>query len=427
MALALLPMLLRWVWSEEASSIMECDCENYAPATATTADSSAPSMARIAYLITVHNARTADDAVHLFRAIRSPHNMVVLHVDRKFDSYASSLLHAHVTTCPCGATVVVDSVHSAEWSTWSMNEPTFWGMQVALTNRADWDVFINLSGDTMPVYTPNVIGGLFHGPLAGYNFVTSSSCETGLQPTSVYHFPPHWHKRGHYTSNPEGNPVIDYVDDRGNEQSVTLTIHFGSQWMALQPDFCQYLIDSLQRPDSLPSRFKDYLVQTERLMTDETFIPTLLMHVMPFNTTLPNTNHEGAMVGLEHMTALRFERMDEHVPTAFGYYPTRQRYEVPASSGVDAPKPWGPYFLGVYDLASIIDSGALYIRKVSASIDPNLVALLPVSNTSELPYIEWPTEVQVSPVPNWQKKLEEYRKAYKMKLENSAEEDDQDL
>jgi hypothetical protein len=309
-----------------------------------------------------------------------------------------------------------------------MNEPTFWGMQVAMThNKTNWDVFINLSGDTMPVYTPQVIGSLFHGPLAGYNFVTSSSCETGLQPTSVYHFPTRWHKRGHYTTNPEGDPVIEYVDDQGKEQSITLTIHFGSQWMALQPDFCQYLINSLQRPDSLPSRFKDYLIHTERLMTDETFIPTLLMHVMPFNTTLPKVNHEGAMLGLERMTALRFERMDEHVPTAFGYYPTHQRYEVPASSGVDTPKPWGPYFLGVYDLASIIDSGALFIRKVSVAIDPNLVALLPVSNTSQLPYIEWPKEVQLSPVPNWPKKLEEYRKAYKMRLENSAEEDDQDL
>lgn len=93
--------------------------------------------------------------------------------------------------------------------------------------------------------------------------------------------------------------------------------------------------------------------------------------------------------------------MDEHVPTAFGYFPVDQRYEVPESSLADQPKPWGPYFLGVYDLYDIRASGALYARKISAHVDPNLVDLLPVSSIQELPSIRWPDEVRISAKPNW--------------------------
>ena len=66
------------------------------------------------------------------------------------------------------------------------------------------------------------------------------------------------------------------------------------------------------------------------------------------------------------MYAIRYERMDEHVPTSKGYFPTEQRYEVPASSGVAEPKPWGPYFLGYV-------TGVLYFlvscQKVNAIVE----------------------------------------------------------
>lgn len=33
--------------------------------------------------------------------------------------------------------------------------------------------------------------------------------------------------------------------------------------------------------------------------------------------------------------------MDEHTPSAFGWFPVEQRYEVPDSSVADQPKVWG--------------------------------------------------------------------------------------
>jgi hypothetical protein len=188
--------------------------------------------------------------------------------------------------------------------------------------------------------------------------------------------------------------------------------------MALQPDFVDYLMTSLKRDDSLPSLYKKELIRTEKLMTDETFIPTLLMHVYPFNETLPVVNKEdGSLKALPSMIAIRYERMDEHVPTAFGAYPTEQRYDVPNSSIADKPKVWGPYFLGVYDLANLKSSGALFVRKVSVFVEPNIVKLLPVNHIDELPDIGWPHEVKVTPKPEWEKRIQELKEKMRREKE----------
>jgi len=63
-------------------------------------------------------------------------------------------------------------------------------------------------------------------------------------------------------------------------------------------------------------------------------------------------------------------------------------------------------------------SGALYIRKVAQSIDPNMYKILPVDLPHQIPPISWPSDIKISPVPDWEKKLAEYRKqAAKKKLE----------
>ena len=118
-----------------------------------------------------------------------------------------------------------------------------YGVVVADDELIDqWDVFVNLSGDSLAVYTPRVIsrwfdplmvvdrkGAMVHnhscddlyngvddgncpidplddlnnpndrGSLYGINSVTSSSCPTGLRPTHIYEFPEKWHKRWHYS------------------------------------------------------------------------------------------------------------------------------------------------------------------------------------------------------------------------------------
>ena len=278
---------------------------------------------------------------------------------------------------------------------------------------------MNISGDSMPTVTQKVMSELFDpvkGPLRKINFVTSSACETGLIPTNVGDFPDFWHKRKHYMYNRQEGPAIDYVDyvtDANGEiiaeeKTEHVTIYFGSQWMTLQYDFVEYVATSLAREDSFASRLKQWLTNTEKLMTDETFIPTILMNVYPYNETIPMINDDGTLVSLPSMHAFRFERMDEQGPSAFGFFPTKQRYEVPDSSIADHPKIWGPFFLGVYDLADIKHSGALFVRKVSVFVDSNIVRMLPVESLDLLPNIEW-TYIRLSEVPDWEKRRAELK------------------
>jgi hypothetical protein len=281
-----------------------------------------------------------------------------------------------------------------------------------------WDVFINVSADTMPVYTPQVLSNYFdpiidvhrvRGFLHNINFVTSSSCATGLVPTNVKTFPLAWHKRKHYESH--GDFDITYISEGGLKKSETLEIHFGSQWMILTPDFVRYLASALRREDSLPSIFKNELIARERLMSDETFIPTILAHHTEFRETMPKLEKDGSLalgpmgLGMK-IESIRYERMDENMPDAYGNVVHVQRYDVPKSSTANVPRKWGPYFLGIYDLGNIKKSGALFIRKVAKDVDPNIFNILPVSHSDEIPPIHWPREVKLSEKIDWEPILE---------------------
>jgi hypothetical protein len=150
----------------------------------------------------------------------------------------------------------------------------------------------------------------------------------------------------------------DETADATALQQKTVVTHFGSQWVILQAPFCRWLLRQLDDPRSWVSQFRDHLIQSEKLMTDETFIASVLVHAEEFKDTLPRTDGETGELLFANGTAsgitdVRYERMDEHYPTAFGAFPVTQRYDVPASARLDPPRVWGPYFLGVYDLAAI--------------------------------------------------------------------------
>ena len=53
------------------------------------------------------------------------------------------------------------------------------------------------------------------------------------------------------------------------------------------------------------------------------------------------------------------------------------------------------------DLANIKDSGAIFARKVSKRVDPNIFNLLPVNWKEEIPSIQWPEEIKITPKVDW--------------------------
>ena len=399
------------------------DDENqYTKLRKTMSDSNHPKKIRIFYLILIHNQRSANDALFLFRAIRDPRNIIILHFDKKAEYLLQPVgrgtlaLLEEIESCSCGSKVQVESVHSVEWSKWSMNLPTLWGMELASSPQYinEWDIFINLSGDTIPVYTPSTMA-IKLNDLSSYNFVTSRSCETGLLPTNVYTFPKNWHKRRHYTrDDTEPDPIFTYRNANNEIRNKTIVTHFGSQWIMLQNSFVTWLVNQLQDKNSWPSQFRAYLTRSEKLMTDETFIPSILMHVNEKNDgirpLLPRIQKsDGRLVypngTLSNIFHVRYERMDEHYPTSYGKFPSMQHYQVPESfiqqSILDQPKIWGPYFLGTYDLGDIRNTGAFFARKVSALLDRNMIELLPVDRSEEIPFLHWPIEISITKRPDW--------------------------
>ena len=88
--------------------------------------------------------------------------------------------------------------------------------------------------------------------------------------------------------------------------------------------------------------------------------------------------------------------MDEDKPSPYGRIATNQHYDAPNFVHVEPSKALGPYYLGTYDLGEIKRSGALFIRKVSKEIDPNLFRIFPVTKNEAIPLIDWPNEVKVS-------------------------------
>lgn len=373
---------------------------------------------RIFYFIQVHNERTVHDAVHLIRSIRDPNNFLLIHFDKKAEALfqnETNPIRKELLTCPCGNSSRIECEFDVEWSHWSMNMPTLWALNLAVDEYADrWDIWINLSGDSLAVYDVNTMASILEQ--LPYNFVTSSWCERGTSPVNVYDYPEWWHKRRHYTSNSQVPYFrMQYTTTDGKKNITDLTAYFGSQWMLLQKGFVEWLVEELKRPHSLPTVYKDFLVKTKVLMTDESYIPTLLMHTHPFRDTLPKIDKEGYILWANQTSSwlrnMRYERMDEHVPTFLGTYPKNQRYQVPDSlvSRVDVPRNWGPYYLGVYDLGEIRRVGALFVRKVTERIDPNMVRLLPVTSANDIPSIDWPYDVSISPKPIW---TDEYAQLY---------------
>jgi hypothetical protein len=55
------------------------------------------------------------------------------------------------------------------------------------------------------------------------------------------------------------------------------------------------------------------------------------------------------------------------------------------------------------------------VRKVAKAVDPNMYKILPVDDPIDIPSIEWPKEVQVSAVPNWEKMIAMYERQAKNK------------
>ena len=344
----------------------------------------AAELPKIAYLIVAHDEATLRSASLLLDAIYDPENLYLVHVDakHKWTTKKDEAMKPFTKNRP---NVRWAQRTDVRWGRWSMNEPTLWGMREALRSPVDWDVFINLSGDTWPVLTPlstrKTLAAIKH-----LNFMTSApSCPTGLRPTGRQEFGDGWHKKQAYP-----HPMLGDVPD--------LEAFYGSQWMILSRAFARHVVDELDAPGTVAQKLREWFVngtvvvegvgRVKPHIPDETFFPSVLM-ASPFRDAgapKPVEFYDDATGGGGRvaMRASFYVRMDEHYPWSSG----KQRYRAPALDKKE--RPWGPYYLGAYDLGDVRDHRALFVRKTSRDVDANVFALLPVDDFAQIPALYWP-------------------------------------
>mmetsp|Transcript_21345 Transcript_21345/g.48150 ORF Transcript_21345/g.48150 Transcript_21345/m.48150 type:complete len:380 (+) Transcript_21345:560-1699(+) len=245
-----------------------------------------------------------------------------------------------------------------------------------------WDYFINLSGDAWPVLRPEPLRRAL-GRVSPFNFVACSSTVTGLRPNAWHEFDPGWHKRKAFPY-----PIVE---------GTSAEAYYGSQWMVVSAAFVRFVIAELLDSRSFTAQLADWfahgtlVIDTGREnlrvrphIPDEIFFPTVLMNAPSFNGSIgASTVPPPRLEGLRDMTYIR---MDEHYP----WSNFNQRYASPENA---SSRPWGPYYLGTYDLANIKRSGALFLRKVSSQVDENLLRILPADSHSDIPNIGWPAQL----------------------------------
>lgn len=332
--------------------------------------SSAP---RLAYLVLAHDSESIASCSELVSTIYDQENWYLVHVDIKYK--LDDDRHELKRMVSLGPNVEWGQMFDVRWGRWSMIEPTLWAMVKLLSKP--WDAFVNLSGDSWPVLSPASIRR-WVGQTAPHNLVTSSpSCPTGLRPTARSEFGDGWHKKSAYP-----HPMVDNTD---------IETYYGSQWMVLRRSFVDFVIGELEREGTTASILRDFFIHgtvfvegvgvVKPHIPDETFFPTLLNY---YNFSLPEPIH--APTGI---AASFYIRMDEHYP----WSSNRQRYLSPELDKKE--RPWGPYYLGVYDLLDIKNSKAIFIRKTSRKIDQNIFDILPVANHDLIPPITWPKHSQL--------------------------------
>jgi len=350
----------------------------------------------IAYLVVAHDAATLDAAAKLVDVLYDPDNLYLVHVDAKHRWPGGDALTTMGAFVRGRSNVRWAQLVDVRWGRWSMNEPTLWGIREALRLSTTWSFFINLSGDTWPVLTPAALRATL-GEVGGLNFVTSGpSCPTGLRPTGRGEFGDGWHKKQAYP-----HPMLS---DGGSE----LEAFYGSQWMILDRSFAAHVDGTIDETGTVANRLRRWFVngtvvvegvgRVKPHIADETFFPSVLMNSDLRDTGVPPpvallNDVTGDASTAVAMRASFYVRMDEHYP----WSSAKQRY---ASTLDRAERPWGPYYLGAYDLGDVRESRALFLRKASRDVDPNLFALLPVDDFRDIPDLRWPPRtVAVSPPP----------------------------
>jgi hypothetical protein len=208
----------------------------------------------IAYLILVH--RYSDQFKRLFKSIHDPSNHYLIHVDKNSGPELEADIRQFLSAYPNSA--VLDG-QKALWGGYSLVDAELRGMAQLLTMGAEWEFFINLSGQDFPLKSQKQITR-YLSARRGKEFIKVLD-QAKVRPDTL----------------PRIQKYVLELGDRIVETFVTrkflagATPYIGNQWMIVSRAFCQFVCH-----DPAAERYKAFYRNT--FIADEGFFQTVMMN-----------------------------------------------------------------------------------------------------------------------------------------------------
>lgn len=209
---------------------------------------------KIAYFILVH--RLPQQFKKLFEAIYDTDNIYLIHLDKKAGAETNNEVRSFLAGY---ANVHILERSNVAWGGYSMVQAELNGMKHLLSINADWDFFINLSGQDFPLRTQDEIR-TFLSKHRDSSFIKIAN-QAEERPDTLNRIENYFTETNLSLSNA--------LHKRAYMKGVTAYI--GGQWMILNRECCEFICYS----DEV-KRFEDYYANT--LIPDESFFQTVLMN-----------------------------------------------------------------------------------------------------------------------------------------------------
>ena len=270
---------------------------------------------KIAYFIMAHAKPRQFE--WLMRAIADPRDLFFVHIDantsetdrRKFFQIAEHVPNVRfIKSLACGHRV------------WALTETKLAGIRAALAEDAEWDVFVNLSGQCYPIKPLDAFRD-YLSAAPGRNYVVTTPIREASSHVQ------RWQR-------------FLYLSIAGNVYPTPLPlrrpkfdIYFGSQWHVVSRAFCEWMFAKEEPLSTIGKRLKlgrnsDEFI-TPTLIMNSPFAPTNVgdnLHAIDFAGVNPHPrvytmDDLPSLLGSHYFFARKFdEKIDENLlPTLAGH------------------------------------------------------------------------------------------------------------
>jgi len=297
----------------------------------------------IAYFILVH--RYPNQFKRLFKAIYSPSNYYLIHVDKKSQQDLHDQVAAFLDEFPNAQ--MLDS-QTVIWGGYSMVDVELNGMNQLLKISKTWDFFVNLSGQDFPLKSQAVI----------QRFLKKNNQSSFIQIVDqVKNRPNTLNRINNYFLESEdgfiGTPI------KRPFLSKT-TPYIGGQWKILTRTCCEFLCASPK-----VAKFRKFYKNT--LIPDESFFQTVLM----------NTGYDGKLINDDKRAIIW---IPDFGPKLRSKKFTANTTKALVESGEIKLR---PKTLRVDDVTFLLKSDALFARKLDETVDDSIFDKIEVKIHSE--------------------------------------------